>query len=133
MFAALLPSCGLCRPPPPAGCTEAALRRSHLDIAVDDPAVGAQFSVETLRKGDAGKLRDIPSMVHGAPTTAAVSELLELRGSERRPGLDLAALLQESREVLQRLRRMAGFESQNFDPVVRPTTWPVLRAERCTE
>ena len=29
---------------------------------------------------------------------------------------------QESREVLGRLRRMAGFESQNFDPLVCFTT-----------
>ena len=41
-------------------------------------------------------MEPFPLWVHGAPTTAA-----------------------ESREVLARLKRMAGFESQDFDPAVR--------------
>ena len=71
-------------------------RRSHLEVSDDDPSVGQKFSTETLRKGTNG-LRGIPSTVHGAPETA-----------------------EESREVLARLKRMAGFESQNFDGLVRP-------------
>ena len=68
--------------------------RSHLAVEEDDPALGEKFSTATLRNdGTAGP---IPSTVHGAPTTAA-----------------------ESREVLARLKRMAGFESQDFDPGVR--------------
>lgn len=37
--------------------------------------------------------------------------------------------LQESRETLLRLKRMAGFESQNFDPIVSllPLTVPHRR------
>ena len=61
----------------------------------DDPTVGQKFSTETLRRGDAGR-GPIPSSLHGAPETA-----------------------EESREVLARLKRMAGFESQDFDPGVR--------------
>ncbi len=61
----------------------------------DDPALGEKFSTATLRN-DIGA-GPIPSTVHGAPSTAA-----------------------ESREVLARLKRMAGFESQDFDPAVRP-------------
>lgn len=72
-------------------------RRSHLDVDDDDPTVGQKFSTETLRRGDAGR-GSLPSTVHGAPETA-----------------------EESREVLARLKRMAGFESQDFDPGVRGT------------
>ena len=69
--------------------------RSHLAVEDDDPALGEKFSTATLRNdGTAGP---IPSTVHGAPSTAA-----------------------ESREVLARLKRMAGFESQDFDPAVCP-------------
>ena len=71
------------------------MRRSHLDVDDDDPTVGQKFSTETLRRGDAGR-GPIPSSLHGAPETA-----------------------EESREVLARLKRMAGFESQDFDPGVR--------------
>ena len=71
------------------------VRRSHLDVDDDDPTVGQKFSTETLRRGDAGR-GPIPSSLHGAPETA-----------------------EESREVLARLKRMAGFESQDFDPGVR--------------
>ena len=60
----------------------------------DDPTLGEKFSTATLRN-DVGA-GPIPSTVHGAPSTAA-----------------------ESREVLARLKRMAGFESQDFDPAVR--------------
>lgn len=73
--------------------------RSHLDVDDDDPTVGQKFSTETLRRGDAGK-GSLPSTVHGAPETA-----------------------EESREVLARLKRMAGFESQDFDPGVRTPPW----------
>ncbi len=69
------------------------LSRSHLDLEDDDPTLGDKFSTATLQH-DAGA-GPIPSTVHGAPTTAA-----------------------ESREVLARLKRMAGFESQDFDPAV---------------
>ncbi|CAK0770655.1 hypothetical protein CVIRNUC_003789 [Coccomyxa viridis] len=65
--------------------------RSHLALEEDDPALGEKFSTVTLQQG-AGH-GAIPSRVHGAPSTAA-----------------------ESREVLARLKRMAGFESQDFDP-----------------
>ena len=69
--------------------------RSHLALEDDDPDLGEKFSTATLRNdGTAGP---IPSTVHGAPSTAA-----------------------ESREVLARLKRMAGFESQDFDPAVGP-------------
>ncbi|KAK9901698.1 hypothetical protein WJX75_008976 [Coccomyxa subellipsoidea] len=65
--------------------------RSHLALEDDDPTLGDKFSTATLQH-DAGA-GTIPSTVHGAPSTAA-----------------------ESREVLARLKRMAGFESQDFDP-----------------
>jgi hypothetical protein len=67
--------------------------RSHLALEDDDPALGEKFSTATLQQGTGHGA--IPSRVHGAPTTAA-----------------------ESREVLARLKRMAGFESQDFDPAV---------------
>lgn len=67
--------------------------RSHMDMEDDDPTLGDKFSTATLQH-DAGA-GTIPSAVHGAPSTAA-----------------------ESREVLARLKRMAGFESQDFDPAV---------------
>ena len=81
-------------------------RRSHLDVDDDDPTVGQKFSTETLRRGDAGR-GPIPSSLHGAPETA-----------------------EESREVLARLKRMAGFESQDFDPGVRATAAGHLRGAR---
>ena len=78
-----------------SGATKGSERRSHLDVDDNDPTVGQKFSTETLRRGDAGR-GPIPSSLHGAPETA-----------------------EESREVLARLKRMAGFESQDFDPGVR--------------
>ena len=74
--------------------------RSHLALEEDDPALGEKFSTATLQQG-AGH-GAVPSRVHGAPSTAA-----------------------ESREVLARLKRMAGFESQDFDPSVSFTTLKV--------
>jgi len=41
------------------------------------------------------------------------------RCSERLPDGSAALGLQESRATLERLKRMAGFESQDFDPLVR--------------
>ena len=35
-------------------------------------------------------------------------------------------VLQESRETLLRLKRMAGFESQDFDPLVTSNAWSPL-------
>jgi len=69
--------------------------RSHLALEDDDPALGEKFSTATLQQGSGHGA--VPSRVHGAPSTAA-----------------------ESREVLARLKRMAGFESQDFDPMVLP-------------
>ncbi|KAK9790124.1 hypothetical protein WJX73_008199 [Symbiochloris irregularis] len=66
--------------------------RSHLEVEIEDPDVGRKFAANTTTTGS-GSLRSMPSMVHGAPTSE-----------------------EESREVLGRLRRMAGFESQTFDP-----------------
>ncbi len=80
--------------------------RSHLDVDDNDPTVGQKFSTETLRRGDAGR-GPIPSSLHGAPETA-----------------------EESREVLARLKRMAGFESQDFDPGVRSLNLNRLLASR---
>ena len=48
------------------------LRSSHLDVEDDDPTMGAKFSIEKLRQSQEG-LRTIPSTVHGAPVSAAVS------------------------------------------------------------
>ncbi|KAK9816592.1 hypothetical protein WJX72_002361 [[Myrmecia] bisecta] len=76
------------------GLSRGALR-SHLDVSDEDPAIGEKFSIEQLRHGDRNGrngLDEVPSTVHGAPETA-----------------------EESREVLFRLKRMAGFESQDFD------------------
>ena len=69
--------------------------RSHLLLDQNDPATADKLSVQRLRRGIA---RDgaIPSAAHGAPSTA-----------------------DESRETLGRLKRMAGFEAQDFDPAVR--------------
>jgi chloride channel 7 len=58
----------------------------------EDPSVASKF---TLRRARGGRTRSVPSSVHGAPLDA-----------------------EESRETLGRLKRMAGFESQDFDPVV---------------
>jgi hypothetical protein len=46
---------------------------------------------------------------------------MKLQGASRFKEVDSTSwAMQETREVLARLKRMAGFESQNFDPVVRP-------------
>ena len=65
-----------------------------MEVEDDDPTLGDKFSTATLQHG--GGHGAIPSAVHGAPSSAA-----------------------ESREVLARLKRMAGFESQDFDPAVQ--------------
>lgn len=70
------------------------LRSSHLQVSPSDPSIGDKFSVQSLRSGARG-LVSVPSIVHGAPETT-----------------------EESIETLLRLQRMAGFESQNFDPHV---------------
>lgn len=68
--------------------------RSHLAISEEDPSAADKFATNTLRYSTRGTPRAVPASVHGAPETA-----------------------QESREVLARLKRMEGFESQDFDPV----------------
>ncbi|DBA81171.1 TPA: hypothetical protein ACH3X2_006989 [Trebouxia sp. C0005] len=75
----------------PNGLPRGALS-SHLQVSLSDPSIGDKFSVERLGTSGRG-LVSVPSIVHGAPETA-----------------------EESRETLFRLQRMAGFESQNFDP-----------------
>ena len=59
----------------------------------EDPSVVDKFSVSRLRRSMRGSNRAVPSAVHGAPLDA-----------------------EESRETLGRLKRMAGFEAQDFDP-----------------
>lgn len=70
--------------------------RSHLAISDEDPSVGDKFSTSSRRFAGQGASRSLPAAVHGAPST-----------------------VQESREALSRLKRMQGFESQDFDAVVR--------------
>lgn len=70
--------------------------RSHLAISDEDPSVGDKFS--TSRFAGQGASKAVPASAHGAPST-----------------------VQESREALSRLKRMQGFESQDFDAVVRGT------------
>ena len=41
--------------------------RSHLEVEIDDPALGRKFAASTTEDGP-GRLRSIPSIVHGAPT-----------------------------------------------------------------
>ena len=48
------------------------VRRSHLALETDDPALGKTFSVETLRNGEHKRGMGIPSELHGAPETAEV-------------------------------------------------------------
>lgn len=67
--------------------------RSHLAISDEDPSVGDKFS--TSRFAGQGANKAVPASAHGAPST-----------------------VQESREALSRLKRMQGFESQDFDAVV---------------
>ncbi|EFN52659.1 hypothetical protein CHLNCDRAFT_138594 [Chlorella variabilis] len=68
--------------------------RSHLVLDHEDHEVLDKFSVSRLRRARGGRGRAVPSTVHGAPLDA-----------------------EESRETLGRLKRMAGFEAQDFDPV----------------
>ncbi|KAL4855536.1 Chloride channel protein A [Chlorella vulgaris] len=67
--------------------------RSHLVLDHEDPSVADKFTVSRLRRARGGRGRGVPSAVHGAPLDA-----------------------EESRETLGRLKRMAGFEAQDFDP-----------------
>lgn len=110
--------------------------KSHLAISDTDPEFDANFSVESLRhsaRGTAG----IPSALHGAPQTAdrgmynsRCCDLKQRRGActcvvasdsaccLTRTRQILFTCTQESRVTLDRLRRMEGFESQDFDPAV---------------
>ena len=116
---------------------------SHLQVSLSDPSIGDKFSVEKL--GTTGRgLVSVPSIVHGAPETAEVCMLAIHKcythvlqhstslGIYVKLYVKLTCMLiicaecncmpQESRETLFRLQRMAGFESQNFDPQV-PSQW----------
>ena len=46
---------------------------SHLDVSESDPSIGEKFSVESLRQSGR-RLESVPSMLHGAPETAEVSD-----------------------------------------------------------
>ncbi|KAI7845409.1 hypothetical protein COHA_001114 [Chlorella ohadii] len=70
--------------------------RSHLMVDHEDRSVADKFSVSRLRRSMRGSNAAVPSSVHGAPQDA-----------------------EESRETLGRLKRMAGFEAQDFDPEAR--------------
>lgn len=59
----------------------------------NDPQVADKFSMSRLRRSMHGR-RPVPSSVHGAPLDA-----------------------EETRQTLGRLKRMAGFEGQDFDPL----------------
>jgi chloride channel 7 len=67
--------------------------RSHLMVDHEDRSAADKFSVSRLRRSMRGTNAAVPSSVHGAPQDA-----------------------EESRETLGRLKRMAGFEAQDFDP-----------------
>lgn len=67
--------------------------RSHLMVDHEDRSAADKFSVSRLRRSMRGANAAVPSSVHGAPQDA-----------------------EESRETLGRLKRMAGFEAQDFDP-----------------
>lgn len=102
-------------------------------MSLSDPSIGDKFSVERLGTSGRG-LVSVPSIVHGAPETAEVHFRLRCFDSfgliavilnNIQVSADLACkeptlswAMQESRETLFRLQRMAGFESQNFDPQV---------------
>lgn len=109
-------------------------RRSHLALDEADPDFGAQYSVESLRTRS--RSVGVPSALHGAPETAEVlalhllpAEPCYFQVGEVHEGEilfvarcildDSICVMQESRVTLDRLRRMAGFESQDFDPAVR--------------